>query len=170
MTEEPLPLRAACERDVPGILALVNGYADRNMLLRRSEESLRARLADFVVAASPDGEVLGCGALTELGPGLGEVRSLAVREDQAGRGLGRRLVERLLEDAGRRGFAQVLALTRRVGFFEALGFKVTQRELYLEKLVVDCAACPMNVCCDETALVRPVAAAKEERKDLQWAV
>jgi amino-acid N-acetyltransferase len=108
--------------------------------------------------------------LTELGPGLGEVRSLAVREDQAGRGLGRRLVERLLEDAGRRGFAQVLALTRRVGFFEALGFKVTQRELYLEKLVVDCAACPMNVCCDETALVRPVAAAKEERKDLQWAV
>jgi N-acetylglutamate synthase-like GNAT family acetyltransferase len=59
MTEEPLPLRAACERDVPGILALVNGYADRNMLLRRSEESLRARLADFVVAASPDGEVLG---------------------------------------------------------------------------------------------------------------
>ena len=97
-------------------------------------------------------------------------RLLAVREDHAGRGLGRQLVERLIEDAAGRGFAQVLALTRRVGFFEALGFKVTQRELYLEKLVVDCAACPMNLCCDETAVVRPVAVAKEERKDLQWAV
>ena len=170
-TEQPIPFRAAEERDIPAILALINGYADRNMLLRRSEDSLRSRLADFVVAVSDPGEIVGCGALTELGPGLGEVRSLAVREDHAGRGLGRRLVERLLEDAGRRGFAQVLALTRRVGFFEALGFRVTQRELYLEKLVVDCAACPMNLCCDETALVRPVAVAKEEeRKDLQWAV
>jgi N-acetylglutamate synthase-like GNAT family acetyltransferase len=92
--------------------------------------------------------------LTELGPGLGEVRSLAVREDQAGKGLGHRIVERLLDEAGRRGFDEVLALTRRPSFFEALGFAVTRRERFLEKLMVDCKACPMNLCCDETAMVR----------------
>jgi N-acetylglutamate synthase-like GNAT family acetyltransferase len=101
-----------------------------------------------------DGEIVGCGALTELGPGLGEVRSLAVREDHAGRGLGHRMVEHLLHEAALRGFDEVLALTRRPSFFEALGFSVTRRERYLDKLMVDCRACPMNLCCDETAMVR----------------
>ena len=49
----------------------------------------------------------------------------------------------------------MLALTRRVRFFEALGFTVTRRERFLDKLVADCQACPMNLCCDETAMVRP---------------
>ena len=152
-------LRRAREEDVAPLLALINGYADRGLLLRRSEESLRARLGDFTVALGPDGDIVGCGALTVLGPGLGEVRSLAVREDQAGRGIGHEIVEHLLDEAARRGFDQVLALTRRPSFFEALGFSVTRRERFLDKLVVDCKACPMNLCCDETAMVRAVAGA-----------
>ena len=173
MTPDPILLRKAQDADVRALLALINGYADRNLLLRRSEESLRARLGDFVVAVDGDGEILGCGALTELGPGLGEVRSLAVAESHTGHGLGRRIVERLAEDASRRGFAQLLALTRRVPFFESLGFAVTQRERFLEKLAADCAACPMNLCCDETAVVRAVPSleeAGEERKALTWAL
>ena len=145
--------RKAREADVQALLALINGYADRGLLLGRSEESLRSRLDDFTVAVDA-GAIVGCGALTELGPGLGEVRSLAVREDQAGRGIGHRIVERLLEEAAERGFHEVLALTRRPSFFEALGFAVTRRERFLDKLMVDCKACPMNLCCDETAMVR----------------
>ena len=149
-------LRKAEERDVQPLLDLINGYAQRNLLLRRTEESLRARLADFLVAEH-GGEVVGGGALTELGPGLGEVRSLAVREDQAGHGVGRRIVEALLARAADSGFTEILALTRRVPFFEALGFTVTRRERFLEKLQTDCQACPLNLCCDETAMVMPVA-------------
>jgi amino-acid N-acetyltransferase len=158
-------LREAEERDVAPLLALINGYADRGMLLRRTEDSLRAALPDFVVATmpAPDGgeEVVGCGALTMLGPALGEVRSLAVRPDQAGKGLGRRIVERLLVEARERGFAEVLALTRRSSFFDALGFEVTRRERFIDKLMVDCGACPLNLCCDEIAMVRPPAAPGE---------
>jgi N-acetylglutamate synthase-like GNAT family acetyltransferase len=152
-------LRKAREEDVAPLLALINGYADRGLLLRRSEESLRARLDDLTVAVDDGGQVVGCGALTVLGPGLGEVRSLAVREDQTGRGLGHRIVEHLVEQASQRGFDEVLALTRRPSFFEALGFSVTRRERFLDKLMVDCKACPMNLCCDETAMVRSVAGA-----------
>jgi amino-acid N-acetyltransferase len=134
-------LRKARERDVPALVALINGYAQRGLLLARSEDSLRARLADFSVAEAA-GELLGCGALSELGPGLGEVRSLAVREDRTGRGIGRRIVQRLIEEAGERGFTEVLALTRSVPFFESLGFAVTR----------------LNLCCDEVAMVREPAA------------
>jgi amino-acid N-acetyltransferase len=148
-------LRRAEERDVAVLLALINGYADRGLLLRRSEESLRARLDDFLVA-EVDGGVAGCGALTELGPGLGELRSLAVQADQVGRGIGHAIAERLFAWAGERGFFEVLALTRRVPFFLSLGFQVTLRERFLDKMATDCQACPLNVCCDETAMVRAV--------------
>jgi amino-acid N-acetyltransferase len=146
-------LRQARAADVPALLALVNGYASQGLLLPRSEESLWERLDDFTVA-EVEGRLAGCAALSELGPGLGEVRSLAVAEDQAGLGLGHALVDQLLGEASLRGFRAVLALTRRRSFFERLGFTVTERERYLDKLRVDCAACPMNTCCDETAMVR----------------
>lgn len=149
-------MRKATEADLQPLLALINAYAQRGQLLPRSEESLRSRLADFTVALSR-GEIVGCGALTPLGPGVGEVRSLAVRTDQAGRGLGHRIVAELLKQAAVVGYPDVLALTRRVSFFTALGFVPTRRELYLDKLMADCAACPKNVCCDETAMVRPPA-------------
>lgn len=154
MADPTLRLRPAREADVAPLLALINGYAERNLLLARSEDSLRARLADFSVAER-GGDVVGCGALSELGPGIGEVRSLAVRADQAGRGVGHTLVEHLLCQAGERGFVQVLALTRRVSFFTALGFEITDRRRFEDKLRTDCQSCPLNVCCDETALVRP---------------
>lgn len=160
MRDVNVGLRPAREADVPALLALINGYADRNLLLRRSEESLRARLADFSVAEA-DGEVLGCGALSALGPGIGEVRSLAVRDGRAGRGLGHALVEHLLHAARGRGFRQVLALTRRVSFFAALGFEITDRRRFEDKLRTDCQSCPLNVCCDETAMVRPPLGAAE---------
>ena len=146
-------LRNAAESDVPSLLALINGYAERGLLLSRTEASLRARLADFTVA-EVDGQVAGCAALTDLGPGLAEVRSLAVAAELAGRGIGGALVEHLVAQAGRRGFHEVLALTRRTSFFEALGFQATRRERFLDKLMVDCQTCPLNLCCDETAMVR----------------
>jgi len=152
-------LRKAREADIPELLALINGYAGRNLLLPRTAASLRSNIEDFTLAVAGN-EILGCGALSALGPGLGEVRSLAVREDQAGRGLGRAIVERLLREAAERRFGEVLALTRRVSFFAALGFVVTRRERFLDKLMVDCRACPLNLCCDETALVLPLAASE----------
>jgi amino-acid N-acetyltransferase len=145
-------LRKAREADVAGLLALINGYAARNLLLPRTAASLRSCIEDFTLAVAGN-EIVGCGALSALGPGLGEVRSLAVRQDQTGRGVGRLIVERLLREAAERGFGEVLALTRRVSFFAGIGFVITRRERFLDKLAADCAACPFNLTCDETAMV-----------------
>lgn len=144
-------LRDAAERDVASVLALINDYAERNLVLARTEESLRRALGDFAVA-EVDGEVVGCCALSELGPGLGEIRSLAVRQDMHGRGLGGGIIGYHMEQAWDRGFVEVLALTRRVSLFERLGFHITRRERFLDKLATDCKACPLSLCCDEIAV------------------
>lgn len=149
-----LTLRRARAADVPALLALINGYAMRGLLLPRTAASLRERLDDFVVV-DDGGRLVGCGALSELGRGLGEVRSLAVAEDAAGLGIGHAVVDHLMDQAAARGFREVIALTRRESFFARLGFAVTERERYADKLRVDCAACPRNVCCDEIAMFRP---------------
>jgi amino-acid N-acetyltransferase len=151
-----LTLRAARLSDVSSLQELINEYAERGLLLWRTAASLRAGLADFVVAVmeTAHGEdLVGCGALAHLGPGLGELRSLAVRADAVGRGVGRALVGQLLGRAQGRGLANVLALTRRRSFFEALGFVATRRERFPEKLRADCRDCPRNLGCDEIAMV-----------------
>jgi amino-acid N-acetyltransferase len=148
-------VRAAQPHDVQALLGLINGYAERDLLLPRSEASLLASLCDFVVAVAPtpDGEaVMGCAALVRLGPGLGEIRSLAVRADAAGQGVGHTIVRRLLGNAPERGFVEILALTRRPSFFAALGFLATRRERFPAKLLTDCGSCRRDFRCDEIAM------------------
>jgi len=147
-------LSKATPRDVRAIVSLIGAYAVRGLVLPRSEASVEQRLGDFSVAID-DGALVGCAALTALGPGLGEIRTLAVRHDRAGQGIGAALVARLVAEAEDRGFREVLVLTRRVSLFERLGFKVTDRTRFLDKLEADCMACPHHDACDETALVRP---------------
>ena len=118
--EAAVRLRDAEERDVAPLLALINGYADRGPAAAPHRGvAARARCPTSSWPTVPDGdgeeEIVGCGALTMLGPALGEVRSLAVRADQAGKGLGR---AHRGAPAGRGPRAaasrEVLALTRRV--------------------------------------------------------
>ncbi len=151
-----MTVRGAKPSDVSALLELINGYAERGLLLWRNDASLRAGLPDFVVVVvdGADGEVIvGCGALAQLSAGLGEIRSLAVRADAVGCGVGRRIARRLLQDARNRALVEVLALTRRPSFFEALGFVPTWRQRFPDKVQTDCATCPRRLCCDEVAMV-----------------
>ncbi len=52
-----------------------------------------------------------------------------------------------------RGIPTVFALTRAVPFFERLGFAVTDKERFPEKVWKDCVVCPLQHACDETAVV-----------------
>jgi argininosuccinate synthase len=139
---------------LPALVALVGLHAARDLLLPRSEESLRAALGDFSIA-SVGGELVGCAALAALGPGLGEIRTLAVHPDHEGQGIGHALVVKLVADAENRGFREVLVLSRRVSLFLRLGFRIADRTRFLDKLEADCRTCPHHEACDETALVRP---------------
>lgn len=55
-----------------------------------------------------DGEdLLGCGALKDLGDGHGEIKSMRTAVDHRRRGVGRALLLRILEEAGQRGYRRI---------------------------------------------------------------
>lgn len=148
-------LRKAAASDVPKIAALVNEFASRGEVLPRTPEEVRASLPLWVVAEE-DGQILACGSLLFWGS-LAEVRSLVVRPDLQGNGLGGRIVSRLIEEARALEASSVFALTRAVPFFERLGFQVAPRDAFPDKIWYDCLQCPLFLNCDERAVMLPLA-------------
>jgi SAM-dependent methyltransferase/N-acetylglutamate synthase-like GNAT family acetyltransferase len=84
-------------------------------------------MATAIVAREGD-DVVGCVAL-ELYGDAGLLRSLAVRSDRQGTGLGTRLTEAALDLARRRGARELYLLTETAdGFFPRFGFAPVARE------------------------------------------
>jgi hypothetical protein len=73
-----------------------------------------------------------------------------------GLGIGRKLVHILLSQAAELEMPQVIALTRKPGFFRTLGFRIVPRESLPRKIWKDCVTCTKFVGCDEVAVVREV--------------
>ena len=114
-------IRPARTSDVRHIRELVDLYSRRRILLSKATVTLYEDVPDFLVAERA-GEVVGCGALHVLWEDLGELRTLAVAPALAGRGIGRALVEALLDRARALGVARVFCLTFETGFFTGSGF------------------------------------------------
>ena len=151
-------LRRATLDDVPGIARIMADFVAQGVLLPRPVGELYQCIREFHVAVRPGpggeaGVVVACAALRLLWDDLGEVRSLAVRPDHHGLGLGARLVRRLREDARALDLPRVIALTREVAFFERCGFRVVSRDTLPRKVWTDCVRCPRRHACDEVAVV-----------------
>ena len=151
-------LRRARLSDIPGIAGIMAGYVAQGVLLPRPVSELYQCVREFHVAERPgqsgaSAEIVACAALRLLWSDLGEVRSLAVREDMHGKGLGKALVERVLDDARALALPRVIALTRDLPFFERCGFTVHSRESLPRKVWTDCVRCPRRHACDEVAVV-----------------
>ena len=148
-----IALRRARLADYRAILDLVNGMARDQVMLPRSPASVIESIRDFVVA-EVDGAFAGCAALHVVWSDIGEVRSIAVSPTHQKLGLGRLLVERLIEDADELGLARVMAFTYVTGFFEKLGFHVVEHQSLPHKVFNDCLNCPKYHACDEVAVLR----------------
>jgi amino-acid N-acetyltransferase len=148
-------IRPAEPEDAAQIFELVNYGEREGQLLPRSLDAIRESIDDWVVAASA-GHIVGVGSLVEMGPTLVEIRSLAVAPAYRKNGIGAKIVEALVGEAQARGIKMVFALTRAVPFFERVGFGVTEKENFPEKVWRDCLICPVRHACDEVAVVRAV--------------
>lgn len=145
-------VRPAQLGDIAGIVALVEENVRAGHLLPRSAAEIQAALPDWVVVVSDD-RVVGIGSLVLMNPRLVEIRSLAVAADYRAFGLGALIVRELVAQAQRRNIPTIFALTRAVNFFLRLGFVITDKERFPEKVWRDCVKCPLVTCCDETAVV-----------------
>jgi len=98
VTDDPITLRRARTRDVRPIRSLVDHYAAERILLEKETVQLYEDIQDFWVA-DRNGQVVGCGALHPLWEDIAEIRTVAVDPSVRGRGVGHRLVARLVETA-----------------------------------------------------------------------
>ena len=120
----PFILRRARTSDVAAIRRLVAPLADRRILISKESVAYYEAIQEFRIAETPEGEVIGCGALHVMWEDLAEIRTLAAADSWRGRGVGHALVEQLLADAHDVGVQRVFCLTFEVGFFERHGFEV----------------------------------------------
>ncbi|MFI0485970.1 amino-acid N-acetyltransferase [Actinomadura sp. 9N215] len=121
-------IRRARTADVQEIRRLVDRYAGSGRrLLKKSTVKLYEDVQEFWVAEdvqhSTPGPVVACGALHVMWEDLAEVRSVAVSKEYGGRGIGHRIVARLLETARELGVRRVFCLTFEVEFFARHGFQ-----------------------------------------------
>lgn len=163
-----LPTFVVCETTRPDVcvrsatLADARAIADwvalgvrEGQLLPRSLDAIRASIADWIVAEAR-GHIVGAGSLVAMNHTLAEVRSLIVAPAYRGSGVGKQIVHALMTLARARGIPTIFTLTRAVLFFEKLGFVITEKENFPEKVWRDCAICPVQFACDEVAMVRSV--------------
>jgi len=138
--------------DVPQIHKLINGFADRGMMLARPLSEIYESIRDFFVIRE-GGDIIGCAALHVSWADLAEIRSVAVSEENQKKGLGAKLVVACLKEAEELGLKTVFCFTYRPAFFKEQGFADIDKMELPRKVWTDCFRCPKFPNCDETALV-----------------
>jgi amino-acid N-acetyltransferase len=152
-------IRDARMGDIKKIYRLLQHFAEKHLLLGRSLSSLYDQLRDFSVyvdndEADPDNErLVGVCALHICWENLAEIRSLAVIDEYHGKGVGRQLINKALDEAESYGITRVFTLTYQPEFFKKLGFKDIDKSELPHKVWSDCINCSMFPDCNEEALI-----------------
>ncbi len=154
-----LAIRSATVQDVHGMSALINEFASSKVMLARGPQYLYEHIRDYIVVTAPraDGRgeaVVACGASHVLWEDLAELRSVAVHPICQQSGLGRRIVEELMQRCRAVGIHRAFVFTLAVPFFTACGFTQVNRDDIPRIVWVECSRCPKFYRCDEVGMMR----------------
>ena len=139
--------------DVALMQALVKPEVDKGIILHRSSDEMATNIRSYMLAFEDD-VLVGFGALHFHTATLAEVRSLIVADSMRGKGVGKAIVSRLLEEAKVYGVKQVFTLTYERAFFEKLRFsEIPKEDLPAHKIWADCIKCKYFPVCEEIALI-----------------
>ena len=139
--------------DIKNMQELVKPEVDNGIILNRSNDEISTNIRSYILAF--ENEVLvGFGALHVHAPDLAEVRSLIVKEDFRGKGVGRQIVLSLINEGKNLEIKKVFTLTYQKEFFEKNGFvEIPKESLPVHKIWADCIKCKHFPVCDEIALI-----------------
>ncbi len=146
-------VRKALVGDVPEIAEIINTHARNGLMLPRPLSWLYDNIRDYVVAEC-DGAIVGGGALHVMWSDLAEIRAVALKKEYSGRGIGRIIVDALVDEARVLGIERVFVLTYRDGFFGNLGFTVIDKSELPHKIWSECVNCVHFPNCNEIAMIR----------------
>jgi amino-acid N-acetyltransferase len=148
-----LTIRKAKIADIRSIHRLINEYAKKGEMIPRSLNDLYENIRDVFVCED-GGDIKGACALHILWEDLAEIRSLSVKPDSQGAGIGRRLVRACMKEAEKLGIKRIFALTYHADFFKKIGFAEIDKSELPQKIWGECLRCPKFPECDETAVIR----------------
>jgi len=146
-------IRKAKIEDIKHIQGLINFFARKDVMLARSLNELYENLRDYWVWEDKK-KVIGCCALHISWDDLVEIKSLAVKKEKQGRGIGRKLVSACLAEAGDMGAKKVFVLTYKPEFFRKFGFKRVKQSQLPHKIWAECINCPKFPDCQEIAMIK----------------
>ncbi len=149
-------VRKAVMNDVDAIHELISYFAERHKMLFRTKDEIYERIREFRICCDDKGQITGCCALSIMWLDLAEIRSLAVKPEYFGRGIGKKLVEDAIEEAKGLGIKKVFALTYETDFFRKVGFHVIEKNQLPHKVWTDCIRCPMRDNCNEIPVLRNI--------------
>ena len=150
---EPITLRGATSGDAHAIHALIVEHLAEGHLLPRDLAEIAMHAHRFVVAVHGE-RVVACAELAPLSRSVSEVRSLVVSRGARRLGVGRQIVEELVQRAEVEGFDKLCAFAHAPGFFVHRGFSIVPHVWLPEKIVTDCHACVHFRRCGQYAVVR----------------
>ncbi len=147
-------IRKARIADIGAIRQALRQFADKGQLLERTLAELYSQVRDYYVYQENDhSPIVGIAALHVCWEALGEIRSVAVLEENQGKGVGTRLVETCLSEAITLGLEQVFVLTYRPEFFARFGFEKIDKNALPHIVWADCVRCTKFPECDEIAML-----------------
>ncbi len=147
-----MSLRKAHLGDVETIRKLINEYAELGVMLFRTQADIYSSIRDFQLFES-NGEIIGCCALEITWSDLAEIKSLSVSKSHQGKGIGKALVQAMIDEAKQLHLPKVFCLTLEKHFFEKLGFTQVAMDSLPLKVWKDCIRCSKQDNCDEIAMV-----------------
>jgi amino-acid N-acetyltransferase len=135
-----LKIRKAKVKDATEIFKILQHFALKEVLLPRSLNSIYENIRDFFVC-EVDGKIVGVGSLHVYWEDLAEIKSLAVKEEYQHLGIGRSIVQECLNEAKELGIKRVFALTYVPEFFKKIGFEITDKSNFPQKVWTECIHC-----------------------------
>lgn len=111
------------QTDIPSVLAIMKPFVESGKLLSRTEAQIAEGLQDYIVYEL-DGGIHACAALHFYEDGQAEIAAVAVDENYAHMGIGPKLIDTLISQAGEGGASSIFIMTTQTAdWFEKLGFE-----------------------------------------------
>ena len=131
---------------------LVLNDVENGNILVRSESEMATNIRSYRVVF--DGDILiGFVALHIHSINLAEIRSLVVRDEYRGKGIGKELIKHCINEAKDINLKEILVLTYKQNLFEKFDFKLIDKSSLPDtKIWADCVKCKYFPICDEIAL------------------
>lgn len=122
-------IRMARPKDVAAIFAILSAGAKREALRKTTRRQVESQIREYFVYEA-DGAIIGCARLAELNPPQDvELAGVLVHPAYQRKGIGRILVNFSIEEAKRRNFRRLFALTTQAAdFFTAQGFRLADAQ------------------------------------------